>query len=344
MHAKLGELASLVEGQLIGDGELIIQGAAPLCDAQPGEIALLDRAENSRDLSTCRASAIVSPEGFEPAGISAIRVANTHAAFAHIVRFFRPPRVATRGGISPAAIISPSATIAENVEIHPFATIGDHVEIAAGATVHSGARIMAGSKIGAGATIFPNVVLHENTTIGAGCLVHAGVTLGCYGIAYSRIENQPCLGAAPGNVALAADVDVGAGSTINRGTFGSTSVGQGTKIDNHVVIAHDARIGQHNRLCSQVGIAGNTDSGDYVVVAGQAGVGAHLCVHQGAVLGAMAGVIDHVRAGARIIGIPAVSERDFWVRQAYLAKLPDMLAQLESLNDTLEKLNAAPRS
>ena len=344
MQAKLGELASLVEGQLIGDGELMIRGAAPLCDAEPGEIALLDRAENSRDLAACRASAIVAPEGFEPEAISAIRVADTHAAFARIVCFFRPPRVAPRSGISPAAHVSPSARIADDVEIHPFATIGDNVEIAAGVTVHSGARIMAGSKIGPGATIFPNVVLHEDTTVGAHCLVHAAVTLGCYGSAYNRVENQPCRGATPGNVALAADIDVGAGTTIHRGTFGSTSVGQGTKIDNHVVIAHDERIGEHNLLCSQVGIAGNTDSGDYVVVAGQAGVGEHLCVHRGAVLGAMAGVIDHVPAGARIIGIPAVSERDFWVQQAHLARLPDMIAQFESLNDKLEKLSAAPPS
>jgi UDP-3-O-[3-hydroxymyristoyl] glucosamine N-acyltransferase len=131
MQAKLGELASLVEGQLIGDGELMIRGAAPLCDAEPGEIALLDRAENSRDLAACRASAIVAPEGFEPEAISAIRVADTHAAFARIVCFFRPPRVAPRSGISPAAHVSPSARIADDVEIHPFATIGDNVEIAA---------------------------------------------------------------------------------------------------------------------------------------------------------------------------------------------------------------------
>ena len=166
--------------------------------------------------------------------------------------------------------------MAEDVDVHPLATIGDDVTIGAGSTIHSGVHIMAGSQIGEDVTIFPNAVLYENTVVGPRCLIHAGAVLGAYGFGYEQVEGRHRLTAQLGNVVLGADVEVGAGTTIDRGTYGPTVIGEGTKIDNLVMVAHNCHIGRHNMLCSQVGIAGSTTTGDYVVMAGQVGVRDHV--------------------------------------------------------------------
>jgi UDP-3-O-[3-hydroxymyristoyl] glucosamine N-acyltransferase len=339
MQATLAELASLVGGDCLGDGKLVIHGAAPLRDAQPGEITLLGADEKNHHLAACRASATVSPKGFTPKGLPGIQVDDVHRAFAALISFFRPPRQNPRRmGVSPLAVVSPTAQLADDVDVHPFATIGDGVVIGAGSTIHSGVHIMAGSQVGRDVTIFPNAVLYENTIVGPRCVIHAGAVLGAYGFGYSLVEGRHQLSAQLGNVVLGADVEIGAGSMIDRGTYGPTVIGEGTKIDDLVMVAHNCRIGRHNMLCSQVGIAGSSTTGDYVVMAGQVGVRDHVHIGTGAVLGAKAGVSNDVPDGHRVLGIPATPEREQKVKQAALSKLPEMRLQLKRLQATVDKL------
>ncbi|MGO8752952.1 MAG: UDP-3-O-(3-hydroxymyristoyl)glucosamine N-acyltransferase [Thermoguttaceae bacterium] len=338
MQATLAELAALVDGELIGSGDLLIHGAAPLGDARPGEITLVDRMERSESLAKSGAAGAVVPRDFHANGMPIIRVGDVHRAFAAIVAHFRPPRSSEGGGISPLATISPSAKIGRNVDIHAYATIGDNVEIGDGATIHSGVHILAGAKIGPQVTIFPNAVLYENTVVGARSVIHAHAVLGAYGFGYRLVDGRHQLAAQLGNVILEADVEVGAGTTIDRGTYGPTVIGEGTKIDNQVMIAHNCRIGRHNMLCAQVGVAGSTTTGDYVVMAGQVGVRDHVHIGAGAVLGAMAGVMADVPAGARFVGIPATPEREQMIKQVALAKLPEMRRELKQLQALVEQL------
>lgn len=338
MQATLAELAELVQGRLFGDGSRVIVGAAPLGDARPGEITLIDKPERAPSLASSRADAVVAPRTYSPNGLPTIQVDDVHQAFARIVARFRPPRPPKRVGVSPQAIISTSARLGNNVDVHPLATIGDDVEIGDDATIHSGVHILAGTRIGAGATIFPNAVLYENTIIGPRCVIHAHAVLGAYGFGYSSNDGRHRLSAQLGNVILEADVEIGACSTVDRGTYGPTVIGEGTKIDNQVMIAHNCRIGRHNMICAQVGIAGSTTTGDYVVMAGQVGVRDHVHIGDQAVLGAMAGVINDIPDGARVVGIPATPEREQMIKQAALAKLPEMRRQMKQLQITVEKL------
>ncbi len=336
--ASLSELARLVNGRVVGDGDLPITGAEVLCEAQPGQITLIDQAEKAARAGATRASAVVVPNSFVPETLPAIQVEDVHAAFTAIVAHFRPARVEPRVGISPSAIISARAQLGENVDVHPFATIGDDVRIGANSTIHSGVRIMAGCRLADNVTVFPNVVMYENTIVGPRCVIHAGAILGCYGFGYRFCEGRHLLSAQLGHVELGADVEVGAGTTIDRGTYGATTVGEGTKIDNLVMIAHNCRIGRHNMLCSQVGIAGSTTTGDYVVMAGQVGVRDHVSIGAGAVLGAMAGVTNDVPEGSRMIGIPATPEREQKIKQAALTKLPEMRRELKMLQAAVVEL------
>jgi len=340
MQATLGELAALVGGRVVGDASVVIDGAAPLVDAQPGQITLIDEHAKKLDLEKCRAGAAVVRTGMKVPGLPVIEVEQAHRAFAEIVRFFRPARRRQRIGISPLAVVSPTAQIADDVDIYPFATIGDDVVIGSNTAIHSGVHIMAGCRIGRDVTIFPNAVLYENTVVGPRCIIHAGVVLGAYGFGYELVDGRHELSAQLGNVVLEADVEVGPGSTIDRGTYGSTIIGEGTKIDDLVVVAHNCHIGRHNMLCSQVGIAGSTTTGDYVVMAGQVGVRDHVHIGNKVVLGAKAGVSKNVSDGERMIGIPATPEREQKIKQALISKLPEMRQQIKDMAKTIERLTA----
>ncbi len=337
-QATLAELAVLVDGVLTGDGDLIIYGAAALHDAGPGQITLIDGDQRNQGLADCQAAAAVAPQGFSPKGVPAIHVDDVHRAFETIMNRFCPPRRNEQRGISPMAIVSPRAQLADGVDVHPLATIGDGAVVGRGTTIHSGACVMSGCQIGEDVTIFANAVLYENTIVGSRCILHAGCVLGAYGFGYRQVDNRHRLSAQLGNVVLGADVEVGAGTTIDRGTYGPTVIGEGTKIDDLVMVAHNCRIGRHNMLCSQVGIAGSTTTGDYVVMAGQVGVRDHVHIGDGAVLGAMAGITNDVPQQQRMIGIPATPEREQKIKQAALSKLPEMRRQLKKLQKTVDAL------
>jgi len=338
MRTTLADLARLVEGRVLGQDSRRIAGANTLSAAGPDDITLLDSSDKAHRLARCRAAAVVVPHGFQPEDRAAIQVNDVHAAFAEIVRHFRPPHASSPKGISPRAHVSPTAQIADSATVHSGATISDDVTIGPGSTIHSGAQLLAGCRIADGVTIFPGAVLYENTRIGPRCIIHAGAVLGAYGFGYKLVDGRHVLSAQLGYVELEAEVEVGAGSTIDRGTYGATVIGEGTKIDNLVMIAHNCRIGRHNLICSQVGVAGSTTTGDYVVMAGQVGVRDHVHIGKGAVLGAKAGVSSDVRDGVAMLGCPAVPEREQKLLFALISKLPEMRKQLKEMQRQIDEL------
>jgi UDP-3-O-[3-hydroxymyristoyl] glucosamine N-acyltransferase len=278
MPMSLAALAQLVRGELIGDGAVEICGAAALDDARQHDITFVDNSLKCERAAHTAASALVIPREFPRHALArpAIVVDDVHQAFIAIVTHFRPPRTARRTGISPAAWVDSTARLAADVEVHAGATIEADVEMGPGCTIHSGARIMAGCKLGERVTVFPNAVLYEDTIVGARSIIHSGAVLGGYGFGYRLVDGRHQLAAQLGWTELGNDVEIGACSTVDRGTYGPTLIGEGTKLDNLVMIAHNCRIGRHNMICSQVGIAGSTTTGDYVVLAGQVGVRDHV--------------------------------------------------------------------
>jgi UDP-3-O-[3-hydroxymyristoyl] glucosamine N-acyltransferase len=340
MVTPLADLAALVNGTICGDAGVTVAGAATLADVRPGEITLVDRNERADQLKASSAVASVVPNNFpiEGASMPLLRVDDVHAAFTSIVLHFRPARSSKPVGMSPLAIVSSSTVLAAGVQVHAGASLGEYVELGPGCIIHSGAHLMTGCKLGANVTVFPGAILYEGTVVGDRSIIHAGAVIGGYGFGYKLVAGQHQLSAQLGNVQIGCDVEVGANTTIDRGTYGPTIIGDGTKIDNQVQVAHNCRIGKHNMLCSQVGIAGSTSTGDYVVMAGQVGVRDHVHIGDKAILGAMAGVVNDVPAGSVMIGIPATPEREQKLKQAALSKLPEMRKDLKELKHTVERL------
>ncbi len=338
MQASLADLAALIGGHLIGEGTVLVTGAATLNDAGPGAITLLDSAEKLKRLDQTAAAAAIVPQGVESCVMPVIQADDVHVAFATVVQMFRPRREAGRIGLSPAAHIRPTAQLADDVDVYPGAYIGDDVTIGAGATIHPGACVMAGCRLGERVTVYPNAVLYEGTIVGPRVVIHANAVIGADGFGYSLVDGRHELGAQLGHVDIGADADIGAGTTIDRGTYGPTTIGEGTKIDDQVMIGHNCRIGRFNMLCSQVGVAGSVTTGDYVVMGGQAGIRDHVRIGSRATVGAKSGAVSDIAEGVTMIGSPARPVREMKLILASLGKLPEMRKHLKQIQKELEQL------
>lgn len=337
MATSLADLAGLVGGTLQGPPDLQIHGAATLATAKAGDISFLEQGHMAAKLEATQATAVLVPRGVK-VGLPCIEVEDVLAAFAAVVCHFRPPRQMRRVGVSPLAYVSPTARLGEGVEIHPGATVADDVELGPGCIIHSGARVLAGCRLGANVTVYPNAVLYEDTVVGPRCVIHAGAVVGAFGFGYKQVNGRNQRSAQLGYVILESDVEVGACTTIDRGTFGPTIIGEGTKLDNLVMVGHNCRIGRHNLICSQVGIAGSSTTGDYVVMAGQAGVRDHVHVGDRAVLGAQCGVPSDVPAETTVLGSPARPIRQQKLIFAAEAKLPEWGRELKELRAAVAEL------
>lgn len=344
MNTTLADLSRHVEGTLVGDASIVVTGASPIHNASPTDITFLDKIEKLDLLKNSQACAVVIPASAKnlPADklpkIPYILTENVLQSFESIVRLYIPQPEELERGIHAVASISPSAKIGQNVLIGPCAVIHDNVEIGDNCTIHGGVHIFANSKIGENSTVYPNAVLYENTVVGKNCIIHSSSVLGAFGFGYDSSKGVHKLSSQLGNVVLSDNVEIGACSTIDRGTYGSTQIGEGTKVDNLVMIGHNCKIGKFNLICAHTGIAGSTTSGDYVVMGGRVGVRDHVHIGSRAVLGAMAGIMTDVPEGVRWVGIPATPEKEQMKKQVALAKLPEMRKELKSLQQRILEL------
>jgi UDP-3-O-[3-hydroxymyristoyl] glucosamine N-acyltransferase len=337
----LGMLAELVGGKVVGNAATVIRGAAVLREVVPGEVTFIDQPERVKQLATTEAAAVVLPAGLDCNWPAAIRVTDVHAAFAKIVSYFRPPRTHAPVGVSPLAIVARSAQLGKHVNVHPGVTIGDDCHVGDDTTILPGAHILPGCTIGSGVLIGPGVVLYENTVVGDRSIIHGGAVIGTHGFGYSQVAGKHVPAAQLGYVRIGSDVEIGASATIDRGTYGATTIGEGTKIDNLVQIAHNCHIGRHNLICSQVGVAGSTTTGDYVVMGGQAGVRDHVHIGSQAILCAMSGITNNVPNGAVMMGVPATPDREQRLKQAAFAKLPEMRKEFKAMRRAIADLEKA---
>ncbi|MFO1023423.1 MAG: UDP-3-O-(3-hydroxymyristoyl)glucosamine N-acyltransferase, partial [Planctomycetales bacterium] len=241
-------------------------------------------------------------------------------------------------GLSPQATIHPSATFGVNCHVFPGAYIAANVSLGRDCVVHPGAVISENCRIGDGCRIHPNAVLYPNVILGSRVILHANAVLGADGFGYrfrnGAFQKIPQLGW----VVVEDDVEIGAAATIDRGMIGPTVIGQGTKIDNLVMIGHNCEIGKHNAFASQVGFAGSVTTGDYVRCAGQVGVADHVHLGTGCSLGAKAGIHKDMEGGKAYLGIPAVEEREQIKLVMSMKKIPELRRQMKDLEDQVQQL------
>lgn len=348
---KLSELAALVHGNLLDGSDVLgdstpdpeIFRALPFAEAAAGAITLLDDVKRLASLASCEATAIVLPQKarekfagdgmrkWNPRGTALLFAENPYEAFARIVTLFCPPVSRPASGIHPRAVIDESARIGTNVTIMANVWVGPNVEIGPNVILYPNVCLMEGVQVGADSILFPNVTVYERCVIGARCLLHAGVVIGAYGFGYDSSSGRHVLSPQLGNVELADDVELGANTTVDRGTFGSTRIGEGTKVDDLVMIGHNCQIGRHNLFCSQVGIAGSCSTGDYVVCAGQVGLADHISLASNVIVGAQAGVPGSLTEPGTYLGSPAASINEMKRQFVAIKQLPDYWKTLKKM-------------
>jgi UDP-3-O-[3-hydroxymyristoyl] glucosamine N-acyltransferase len=302
--------------------DLLLHGIAPLQTAGPEHVSFLDNRRYGAALEATRAGAvIVHPEmaARVPAGTVAIVTTEPYVGWARVAALFHPLPVA-RPGVHPAAVISPEATVDPSAEIGPLAVIE------AGARIGAGCRIGPGSVIGAGVEMGPDCRIGAQATVshallGARVYIYPGARIGQDGFGFAVTKAGALTVPQLGRVIIEDDVEIGANSTVDRGSVHDTVIGAGSRLDNLVQIGHNVRVGRGCVIVSQAGISGSTILDDFVMVGGQAGLTGHLSIGRKARIGAQAGVMADVPADADVVGSPAQPVKEFFRHVAVLRRL-----------------------
>lgn len=324
----LADIAALTGAELRGDGGRTVAGTAPLERAGPGDLTFLDNKAYADIFARTRASAcFVAPEFAEraPEGLALLISKDPYRAFAAAAgRLYpaamRPGVIFEDEGIVPGAYVHPDARLETGVHVDPGAVIGARAEIGSGTIVAANAVIGPDVRIGRDCAIGANATV-VHALIGNRVIIQSGARIGQDGFGFAMSPRGHLKVPQTGRVIIQDDVEVGASTCIDRGSTRDTIVGEGTKIDNLVQIAHNVVIGRHCVIVSQVGISGSTRIGDFVVLAGQAGLVGHIEIGDGAQVGAQAGVMNDVPAGGRYSGSPAQPLRDWLKETAFIRRL-----------------------
>jgi UDP-3-O-[3-hydroxymyristoyl] glucosamine N-acyltransferase len=335
----LQEIADRVRGRLIGDGKAIISGIAGIQEASEGEITFLAHPGLAKYLKDCKALAIIVGEesvtsGSGPRNI--IVTENPALAYIEVAEMFERPRH-EEPGVSERAFVSPDARISPDATICPFVYVGRGTAIERDVTVNPLTHIGENVIVGEGTTIYPNVTIYDGVSIGKRVIIHAGAVLGSDGFGYTwdgtKHRKIPQLG----SLVIEDDVEVGANTTIDRGSLGKTIISRGVKIDNLVQIGHNVSIGENSIIVAQVGIAGSSTLGKNVILAGQAGVRDHVTIGDNVKAGGGTGITKDVAGNSTIMGTPHMPHRE-WLRiQSYIKRLPDLFRRLGEIEKKLNQ-------
>jgi UDP-3-O-[3-hydroxymyristoyl] glucosamine N-acyltransferase len=328
---KTSELAKLLGGILHGEEAREVRHVAALATAGPDELTYAEGAKFLDLAAGSRAGCILVPEGCLLTGQTTIEVANPKLAFVRAAEVLSPPRK-VKPGVHPTAVIASDARLAEDVTVGPHVAIESGVEVGQGTYLGAGVCLGEGAQIGSHCVLHPRVSVYPGARIGNRVILHSGVVVGSDGFGYVFAEGQYEKFPQQGGVVIEDDVEIGSNSTVDRGSLGVTVIGQGTKIDNLVQIAHNVRVGRHCVIAAQTGISGSAEIGDYVVMGGQVGVADHIRIEEGAMIGGQAGIFRTVRKGTKVWGTPARPLDEFKKVYAQLANLPNLARKIKEIS------------
>lgn len=332
----LAQLAVIAAGSLRGDPDYVISGVATLEAASPEQIAALTANKYRTALQATRAGCVVLSESDPaPANANLILHPDPALAFARIVNFFHPPRP-LHSGKAASALIDASAVIAPSAEIAPGAIIGARVQIGEAVLVGPGCVILDDVSIGAATRLIANVTLCRGVRIGERCILHPGAVIGADGFGFANDNGRWLKIPQQGTVVIGNDVEVGASTTIDRGSLRDTVIGDGVKLDNQIQIGHNVTIGPHTAIASSAAIAGSTSIGSHCMIAGMAGVVGHISIGDRCVIAAQSAVTHSIDDDTHYSGIvPAMPVRAWRKIVARLRHLDDLFEQVQRLQQSL---------
>jgi UDP-3-O-[3-hydroxymyristoyl] glucosamine N-acyltransferase len=338
---KLSELAAQTGSRCeTSDGDVEIVGAAGLDQAEPGQVTFLSNPRYTSKVATTGASAIYVSDGVEVPrpDLAVLRAKDPYLAFTRALIVFSP-RADFEPYWDPTAVIDSSTRVPKNVFIDAHVAIGKNVLIGNRVRIHANVTIYDDVDIGDEAEIHSGVAIRENTIIGKRVIIHNNAVIGSDGFGFARDEERRWLKIPQiGRVVIEDDVEIGAGSTIDRASTGETRIKRGAKLDNLVQVGHSCVVGEDALLCAQVGLAGSSRVGDRVILTGQVGIGGHITVGDDAILYPQSGVPNDVAPGEILVGTPAFEVSAFWRAVAVFKKLGELPKRIRALEKRLDEV------
>jgi UDP-3-O-[3-hydroxymyristoyl] glucosamine N-acyltransferase len=340
---RLCELAELVGGTVVGDGQTLIRGVAGIREAEPGEITFLANPKYEEFLGVTRASAVITGRNLT-APKPVIHIDNPYYAYLQVLNLFAAD-VAVRypRGVHESAVVDPGALLGGNVAIGPLCHVGKGARVGDNSTLVGGVFVGEAVEIGSDCLVYPHVTIREGSVIGNRVILQPGVVIGADGFGYAKNGSTHHKVPQIGRVVIEDDVEIGANTCIDRATTGETRVKSGTKIDNLVQIAHNVVMGENCVVAAQAGISGSTEVGSNVVMGGQAGVGGHIVIGERAMVGAQAGVTKDVAKNTAVSGYPAREHMVAKRLYAHTALLPDLFKRVKELERRLLEMEKGGR-
>lgn len=342
MNFTAAQIATQVQGEVIGDGSISLSGLAAAAGAKVGEITFAEKDSYFAAAEASSASAILVAGAFTSTTKVIIRVRNARVAAAQVLELFFP--VAQYApAIHPSASVDPTAKIDPTAHIGPNCVIGAGTIIGARVVLIGGNHLGVDCRLGEDTRLYPHVVLYAGTQLGRRVAIHAGTVIGADGYGYVFDQGRHVKIPQVGNVIIHDDVEIGANCTIDRAALSSTIIGEGCKLDNLVHLGHNVIFGKHCLVMGQCGIAGSTQFGDYCVIASQTGVAGHLKIGRQVTVGGKSGVTRDVADGETVMGFPAVPDQQAKRQWIGIQKLPDMILRMRELEKQVAALAARLR-
>ena len=340
MEFSANQIAALVNGTVEGDGEATVNTFAKIEEGHPGALSFLANPKYSHFLYTSKSSVVLVSRTFElehPVSATLIRVDDPYATVASLMSMVAEMTTRRKTGIEQPCHIAGGVEVPAGAYIGAFAYIGQGVKLGQGVQIHPQAYVGDGVEIGDKAIIYAGVKIYPGCKIGAGCIIHSGAVIGADGFGFAPLPDGtyskiPQLG----NVVLEDNVEIGANTTVDRATMGSTRVRKGTKLDNLIQVAHNVEIGENTVMAAQAGVAGSTKIGSHCMVGGQVGFAGHIHVGDRVEIGAQSGIPGDVASGSRMMGYPAVDARDFMRQAVYVKQLGALVNRVAELEKQLK--------
>ena len=338
-NVNIKKIASVVQGEIEGDDQIIISGVNPIEQAGKGDLTFITKEKFVDYLVDTSAAAVLIhsnisiPEKVRP---TLIRVSNPYFAFLQIIKQMMPgPSNSLEPGIHKTAQIGRDVQLGKNAIIGPLTILEAGCKIGNNVQISAGSYIGQNSQIGENTFLYPHVHIANDVNIGKNVIIQSGTVIGSDGFGYVKNDDRYHKIPHLGNVVIDDDVEIGANCCIDRGTFGKTHIHTGVKLDNLIHVAHNVEIGEHTVIAAQTGISGSTKIGDGVTVAGQVGFVGHISIGDKTIFGAQAGVTKSIPAGMTVSGYPARDHVKSRKEEAATRRLPKLLKRVKALENLI---------
>lgn len=339
MEFTANQIAEILEGSVEGNGEITVSKLAKIEEGMQGSLTFLANPKYKHHIYTTKASITIVDHGFvleSPINTTLIRVEDAYKAFSKLLEYYNQVKM-NKTGIEQPVFISESSSYGENIYIGAFAYIGENVKIGDSVKIYPNVYIGDNVVLGNNITVFAGAKIYSETLIGNNSVIHSGAIIGADGFGFSPNEKGE-YNKVPqiGNVIIEENVDIGAGTTIDRATLGSTIIRKGVKLDNQIQIAHNVEIGKNTVIAAQTGIAGSTKIGENCMIGGQVGIVGHISIGNHVRIQAQSGIGRNVKDHEVLQGSPALNYGDYNKSYVHFKNLPKIVERFNTFEKKIE--------